>query len=139
MAYISFTDDIGAATLDNGKGDPASRFANWMPMTRPVGEAQTRQSDGRRIMYRLRDDYGASFEFRFIPYAKVATADRLIYHLLNGGACVLYTDDSALRSYTAYLAPGTEPQFTMTDPKFREYTLSLSVINGAAARMECTY
>lgn len=145
---ISFTDTIGAATLTNGKPFPGDRFANWTPLSRPFGESASRQSDGRITRFRLRDDFGASFELRGIPVRTtgalrlVDIADRLVYHLLNGGTCTVNTGDAESNSYaTCSLMPETEPQLQLSDPQALEYTLSVSLLNvaGSPVRMVCHY
>lgn len=69
-------------------------------------------------------------------------ADRLKYHLLNGGTCTVYTNDAAASSYaTCGLKPGTTPQLTLSDRRTLEYTLSLQLINlaGSPARFLAAY
>lgn len=146
MATIAFTDATGAATLDTGKPAPANRFVNWTPMTRPMGEAAHRQSDGARTMIVLREQYGATFEVRFITDRVVgavrplAIADRLVAHLYRGGTCTVTTGDVNAAVYTCSLMPGMEPQLTMADPRLREFTLTLPLINvGSAVPMTCYY
>lgn len=148
MAEITFTDAIGAATLRNAYGAPADRFANWTPITRPVGDSAVAQGTGARSMFRFRDDYMASFELRGISshatsgVAPIDVADRLIYHLLNGGTCSVATEDADANTYaTCGLAPGADPQLQLADPQNLEYTLTLTLINLAAvpARMVCRY
>lgn len=147
-AQISFTDAIGAAVLHNRRPAPAGRFANWTPSSAPVGPTATRQSDGALHVFRFRDDFGASFELRGIPIERVAgvsmvdVADRLIYHLRNGGTCQVETGDVLGSTYaTCGLAPGSSPSLALADPRVLEYTLALSLINRAAVpvRMVCYY
>lgn len=99
-------------------------------------------------MFRLRTDYGASFELRHIPIASVGgvrnveVADRLIAHLLGGGTCTVNTGDSGSASYTTCgLMPGTQPTLTQMNVATLEYSLSLSLINlaGSPAAMFCRY
>lgn len=137
---ITFTDAGGATTLKNGKPSPGDRFANWVPMSRPVGDAAFRLSDGAMTKIRIRTDYGASFELRNIPIAAVGgvrlveIADRLVAHLMNGGTCAVNTGDSIASSYaTCGLMPGTMPTLAQNDPALLEYTLSLSLINLAGS------
>lgn len=145
---ITFTDTVGAATLKNGKTSPADRFANWVPMSRDVGDSAPRMSDGAITMFVYRTDYGASFELRNIPIAAVGgvrlveVADRLIRHLLRGGQCAVNTGDSASSAYaTCGLMPGTTPSLSQSNPKLLEYSLSLSLINlaGSPVAMVCRY
>lgn len=145
VTSITFTDTIGAATLTNGKSYPANRFANWAPMTRPIGDTVHRQSDGVPTHFNLRTQYGASFELRMIPQRTVsatrmdAIANRLINHLLRGGSCTVNTGDTDTAAYsTCYLWPGSEPSLTLSDPNQLEYTLSLMLFNTSTA-MVCHY
>src|SRR4051794_17818472 len=116
MASISFTDAFGSATLTNGKPSPADRFANWTPKSVPFGDAANRQSDGALTRLKLRDDYGATFDLTMIPVATSGgnrladIADRLCYHLQNGGTCTVTTGDVDANAYaTCGLMPGTTP------------------------------
>jgi hypothetical protein len=145
---ITFTDAIGAATLKNGKPVPGDRFSAWTLRSVPVGDFAHRQSDGALSRFKVRDDYGVSFELRAIPVRTtggvrlVDIADRLVYHLLNGGTCTVNTGDTASSSYaTLGLMPGTEPQLTLSDPRMLEYTLAVSLINlaGSPVRLVCYY
>lgn len=145
---ISFTDTIGAATLSNGKTAPADRFSSWLPKSLPMGDAIERDSDGARIMFQTRDDWGVTFELRRIPsqtaggVSMFEIADRLRRHLLMGGTCTVNTGDAGSRSYaTCGLMPGTEPQLTQTDARAIEHTLSLALINlaGSPTQMICRY
>jgi hypothetical protein len=148
VAYITFTDDIGAATLNNGKPAGANRFSNWVPNSVPVGDAAERDSDGALIMMQIRDDWGATFELRGIRAAVVAgvsmldVADRLRRHLRRGGQCAVHCEDAADHVYaTCGLAPGTTPTLAQTDRRTLEHALSLALINlaGAPTQMICHY
>lgn len=145
---ITFTDTIGAATLNNGKPGPAARFSNWVPTSNPVGDSVEIDATGQRVMFQIRDDFGATFELRHIPSETASgvsmadVADRLRRHLLMGGTCAIYTEDAASSTYaTCGLAPGSTPQLTMTDARTIEYTLALAVINLAVSpvQMICHY
>jgi hypothetical protein len=145
---ITFTDDVGAATLKNGKTSPGDRFANWVPMKRPIGDVSYRLSDQAMTRFRTSWQYGASFELRNIPMATISSvrlvevADRYIAHLLNGGTCAVNTGDASSSAYaTCGLMPGTTPSLTLTDPRLLEYALSVSLINlaGSPVQMVCRY
>lgn len=72
----------------------------------------------------------------------VDVADRLVYHLLNGGTCAVYTNDVATSAYaTCGLRPGTTPSLSLTDRRALEFTLSVDLINlaGSPARMSAYY
>lgn len=146
---ITFTDAIGAASLTNEKPAPGDRFSGWHPITRPGGgEGVNRQSDQLLVMMRVRDDYMCRFELRGIPSTRTGgvaptdLADRLIYHLMNGGTCVVNTGDAQANSYaTCSLRKGFVPTLTLTDEALLEYTLTLELVNvaGSPARMVCRY
>lgn len=136
MAFIEFTDDIGAATLTNRKPAPANRFANWNPDSIPVGDSANRDSDDALFMFSYHDNWTASFELRGIPMAPVGgvsmvdVADRLRRHLRRGGTCAVSTEDVDGHSYaTCGLAPSAMPQLVQSDSRTLEYTLSLSLVN----------
>lgn len=147
MATTIVFNDGASATLKNGKTSPADRFANWVQMSRPVGDAVYRLSDGAMTRIALRTDYGAAFELRNIPVATVSSvrlvevADRLILWLLKGNTCTINTGDSSSSSYTAGLMPGTMPSLRQSNSGLLEYDLSLSVINlaGSPSAMVCRY
>lgn len=145
---ITFVDSIGAATLKNGKTSPADRFANWTPITTPIGDTAFRLSDQALTRFRTSTSYSASFELRYIPIAAVAgvrlveVADRLRAHLLNGGTCAVNTGDAESSSYaTCGLMPGSAPMLAQASAGPLEYTLSLALINLAASpvQMVCRY
>jgi hypothetical protein len=72
----------------------------------------------------------------------VDVADRLIYHLQNGGTCAVYTGDARDSSYaTCAIRAGTTPQLALSDRRAMEFTLSLDLINVAASpvRMSAYY
>lgn len=72
----------------------------------------------------------------------VEIADRLRYHLLNGGTCAVQPGDVAGSQYaTCGLKPGTVPQLQLSDRRAMEFTLSLQLINlaGSPVRMMAHY
>lgn len=145
-ASISFTDAIGAAVLTNGKPMPGGRFSAWTPNTVAVGDAAELQSTGARVMFKIRDDYTASFELRGIPCDSTSglldIADRLTNWLESGGTCAVATGDAVGSTYaTCGIAKGAKPTLKMSDPKNIEYTLTLALVNlaGTPVRMVCRY
>lgn len=136
---IAFTDGTGAATLTNGKTAPADRFANWVPDVVSFGASESTLADGITHEVRLRTDYLASFELPLIPASSLDVAIRLKLWLLAGNTCTVNTGDTSARSYTARLAPGTVPEIVNADDRRLWYTLRLTVKNGSAAPMLCTY
>lgn len=69
-------------------------------------------------------------------------ADRLRFHLRNGGTCAVQTSDAAASAYaTCSIAPGAVPQLTLTDKRALEYTLALPLLNtaGSPVQMVCRY
>jgi hypothetical protein len=142
MASISFTDEVGAAALTNGVPAPGDRFTGWTPMTRPVGPRETSRGTGRLFRFVFRRDYGARLTLGEIPQASLDVADRLVAFLLAGGVVSVDTGDSDGNVYaTCVLAPETEPELAMEDRHDLTYSLSLALVNVAAApvRMLCNY
>lgn len=137
---ITWTDGGGAATLTNGKPVPADRFIGWTPMS-PVQKAEADSlGTGQPYPYVFRTDYGASFSLPMIPNTSQATALRLIRWLESGGVVTVNTGDVANRTYTScFLPKGSHPSFTLSDRRFLEYTLSLTLLNTAAADMLAIY
>ena len=145
MASITFTDGTGAATLDNGltgsAGGVGSRFAEWVPFTRRVGERATALGTGASYAFTFRIDYGATFTMRDLPNTGLAIALRLVRHLEGGGTCTVTTSDAASRAYTTCsIDPeGQSPALAFQDAQFLTYSLSLSLINLSGADMLCEY
>lgn len=148
MGYITFNDGADRILHATPAGPPR-RLCNWVTLTRPIGAASHRQSDGARTMVVTRTQYGASFELRHLSVREIAAfygnarmsevADRLVAHLLRGNACTVVTEDVDNNVYTCSLMPGTEPQLALADPRNLEYTLSLSLISSGGAAMVCHY
>lgn len=142
MASLSFNDGT-AATLDNGTTGVAagvgSRFANWVPFTRRIGDAAVALASGTRSMFTFRIDYGAAFEMRDLPNSTQEVAMRLIRHLEAGNTVTVTTSDTGARTYTAKLDPQGAVSLEFQDPTFLTYTLKLSLINDSAADMLCLY
>lgn len=133
MAKITFTDDVGTATLQSAQPAPANRFRNWVPITRPIGTSLPRQSDGHLYTFTTRIQYGASFELHGISGIGVGSmveiADRLRYWLMAGGECHVYTEDYAGDQYDCTLMPDSQIQIRLEDSALLEYMMSLSLIN----------
>lgn len=144
MASITFTDSGGTATLDNGLASTASgvgsRFANWTPFTRRVGDRAVALATGAVSHFTFRIDYGAQFSMRDLPVTTQATALRLIRHLQGGGVCTVTTGDTSSRIYTnCSIDPEGDVTLSFQDSTFLTYELSLSLINLSAADMLCYY
>lgn len=146
MAYITFTDSTGAATLRNGMPAPADRFAAWTPLPEPIGDTAVLAGSGETVMFRRRLQQGATFELRKITAREVsgvrplAIAARLRAHLMAGGRCTVYCEDLDAHVYECGMAPGQIPQLRQSNATPVEFTLSLGLINlGDTAMMECYY
>lgn len=146
MATITFTDGTGAATLDNSttaiSTGVGSRFADWTPFQRPIGPRIPALGTGRPYQFRFRTDYGASFTMTDIPNTSMATMLRCQEWLLRGEAVTVNTGDAANRSYTTcYLAPDGDVTITLQDKNLLLYSMSFTLINGAASptAMLCLY
>ena len=114
-AFISFTDGIGVAQLDNGTtaigGGYGSHFVNWTSESIPIGVAKNALATGQRAMFVFRTEYTAEFELQDIPNANTAILDRLIAWLLLGGQCSVTCGDSTSAVYpTCGLAEGATPK-----------------------------
>jgi hypothetical protein len=136
---IAFTDELGAATLTNGKPVPADRFRNWTPDVDPIGPTVPALGTGILFHWNHRTDYLATLELHHIRPAQHAVALRLKEYLQTGGTCTIATGDSAGNTYTCRLAPGTTPTLRQTDPVNVEYVLSLAVKHTASAPLVCLY
>lgn len=67
MASILFTDADGTWKLTNGKPYPADRFSSWTTDSVPVGDTAVALADAAITRFRVRNDYGVTFELRHIP------------------------------------------------------------------------
>lgn len=131
---IVFNDGSGATTITA----VAPRFQNWLPDTAPIGPNETALGTGQLFQWVYRTDFSASFELPYIPAARLPDLQRLKVWLLTGGTITVNTADLSSNSYTASLKPGTTPSWKL-DQKLLEYTLSIAVINAAAAPLTCQY
>ncbi len=144
-SFISFTDGIGAAQLDNGTtaiaGAVGSRFMNWVSESIPVGVAKTALGTGQRSMFIFRTDYVATFDLQDIPNANVTILDRLVAWLLAGNTCVVTCNDSTSGVYTCGLAEGATPSKKMFNKIDQTWALTLKLVNvgGSPAPMTCIY
>lgn len=143
MAYITFTDGTGAATLTpypNAGNAAGKRFRAWEPFQRPFGEGAWALGSGRHYRWSFRTDYGASFELPGIPSDDLDVALRLQAHLLGGGSCTVYTLDANGATYSnCYLAPDADVTIQREDPRFVEYTVALALVNLDGDPMLCEY
>lgn len=134
-ARITFTDIVGAATLQSDWPEPGDVFGAWTPTSVPVGQSGHAQDDATPSHSRTSWRYGATFEVRGLGMGAAGAsaldiADRLIGHLLSGGTCGVTTEDALGSTYaTCGLMPDTEPALALANPRTIEYTLSLALIN----------
>jgi len=131
---IVFNDGSGATTITA----VAPRFQNWIPDSAPVGPNETALGTGQLFQWVYRTDYSAAFEMPYIPAARLPDLQRLKLWLLSGGTITVNTADLSANSYTVSLKPGTVPSWKL-DQKLLEYTLSIAVLNQAAAPLICIY
>ena len=136
MAYpsIVFDDGSGATTITS----LVPRFQNWIPDTTPIGPNETALGTGQTFQWAYRTDYSATFDMGVIPPASLPDLQRLKVWLLTGGTITINTADLSAHSYTVTLKPGSIPSWKL-DQKLLEYTLSLGVLNSAAAPLTCQY
>jgi hypothetical protein len=151
VAYITFTDALGAATLRPNvpAGALAGRLRGWTPLTGVVGDSAVALGTGLTFTFKYRTDYPASFTLPAISAhfdaslgaVPLEIADRLVAYLTAGGLCTLVTEDNAGSTYVVAIAPGTRPALRMSDPRLLEYELALTVIraDGVQAPMTCRY
>ena len=139
---ILFKDTIGLAVLHNMKPFPADRFSGWTPDSIPVGASKQRLSDEQTFMFRTSDRNSLSLTVPGLPsrqpfadpngYTPTDIATRLIYHLTNGGKCIVHTGDANNATYgPCAIAPGTKPQLSPSNKQLLENTLSLQLISVA--------
>lgn len=137
---ITWTDAGGAATLTNGKPVPADRFTGWTPGSPVVKAEAASLATGQPFPFVFRNDYTATFALDKIPNTSQATVLRLIRWLESGGVVTVNTGDAASRTYAScYLPVGVRPGFALSNPRFLEYTLTLTLANIAGADMLCAY
>lgn len=137
---ITFTDDIGEATLASPAPAPGSRFAGWTPGVNKIGPKDVVLGTGRTNVFNFRTDYLASFQINYLTSAQLVVVHRLIEHLQTTDAEVVVTlEDDSEHEYTCVLAPGTVPQITFTDRRMLEYSLSLVLKNTEANPMIADY
>jgi hypothetical protein len=139
MASITWTDDDGTVTLDNGLPAPGNRFQGWEPSPEPVGPMH--YALGTQIPYKYLHarSYTAKFAMERIPSSREDDCQRLIDHLKSAGIVTIATDDINNAGYDCYLAPGATPSLSKPDPKDLRRTLALELINSVAVRMTCIY
>lgn len=141
MASIDWTDSTGAASLTNGHTGRLARFQGWTPLPATIAD-DAEALTGTRYAFVFAQCYDATFRLELIPDASVPTVARLIRHLLNAGTVSVTTGDTAARVYATCQAPiDAPPVLEMTDRALREWTLTLTLRNTAAApgEMLCTY
>lgn len=137
---LAWTDGGGATSLTNGKPVPADRFTNWTPQSFSVKAEAESLATGQPFPFVFRTDFGSTFSLDKIPNTSQAAVLRLQRWLDGGGVVTVNTGDVASRSYaTCYQPKGARSSFTLTNAKTLEYTLSLTLINAAAADMLCIY
>lgn len=145
-SFVSFTDGVGAAQLDNGMtaiaGGAGSRFANWLSEDIPIGAAATSLGTGARAMFTFRTDHLATFDIIDIPNANVTILDRLVAWLLGGGQVSVTTGDSNAAVYaTCGLAEGFVPKKAIYNAIDQTWKLTLKLVNlaGSPVNMSCIY
>jgi hypothetical protein len=131
-AILTWTDDVGAATLQDWAPGAGSYLCAYVPRTDPIGQGRTLLATGARVFWRYRTDYTANVELRLLPVSALPLVNRLRAHLLNGGTIALDTGDGTNTYATLGLAPESDPDLRLADPRRRLYTFGFRVINLAA-------
>lgn len=145
-AFISFTDGIGAAQLDNGYTAVAagvgSHFKSWTSDSLSVGPEVNALGTGALTKFVFRTDYVASFELTDIPNANTTILDRLIAWLRGGGVVSVTCGDTLGSVYgTCCLAPGAKVTKKMDNKNDITWTLTVTLLNvaGSPGPMICVY
>lgn len=119
---------------------PSDRFTGWTPQSPVVKAEADSLGTAQPYPFVFRTDYAVTFSLDKIPNTSQATVLRLIRWLEAGGVVTVNTGDASNRTYAScYLPKGAHPSFTQTDKRFLEYTLSLTLVNVAAADMLAIY
>lgn len=136
MAKIDFTDTVGAATLRNRFPAPANRFSNWTPITRPVGDSVSKLSDGGRVMFRHRTDYGAAFDLAGIPVVHSRPPWRVSVTINPvGGTLVAGTYYYVVTAFLpdGQTGPSTEVVVVTSGAMTNSFTVTVPAIAGATS------
>jgi hypothetical protein len=130
MAYIGFNDGSGYVELRGRLPAPLNRFRSFSPTSQPVGPSVTRLSDGTRSLWEYRTDELVSLELPFITprvhsgESGTARAQRLILHLMRGGAVDVAVEDGTTAINSCRLAEGSTPALVLESPQDRFFTFS---------------
>lgn len=122
-ATITWTDSIGAGTLTALGG----RFNGWTPLPGLLADTAIRAGSGARDVFEIREIRRVRLTCPFLN-TDMATAERLVLHLLRGGTCSLNTADTTTPSPLAYddmgLAGETEPELSQLTSDTLDYALT---------------
>jgi hypothetical protein len=136
MAGITFNDGTGSVTLRGVFAAPFDRFRNFAPTVMPVGPTVTRLSDGARSLWEYRTDHLVSLQLPYI-LARVyggesgtARAQRLMLHLMRGGAVDVLVEDGTTAANSCRLAEGSTPTLELEDPRVMSYTFAATFRSG---------
>jgi hypothetical protein len=139
---ITWTDGVGAATLNNGKPVPADRFSQWEPSSPLVGAEEEALGTGQLYTFTFRTEYLVTFELRMIPQSSMALMLRLQRWLSIGGTVSVNTGDASSHVYaTCCRQKGTDSKPRLTDAKNLEYSMSFALRNVAGSPVDfiCAY
>lgn len=138
---ITWTDDLGPATLANGIPEPGDRFSGWTTLTTEKGARVSAVALGTGITsaWNHRTDYGAKFSLNFIEITFQQTAARLKEHLEGGGVVTVTTGDNSNNTFDCTIWPGSEVTISAPDKTDFRFSVALSVRNTASAHMICIY
>lgn len=128
--------DGSAATLENVA---SAGFIGWTPLPDLIGPKYAPLGTGRIIAWTHRTDYCVSFRLTQIPRIRLALIDRLFRHLMTGGDVTVNVGDPGAHVYTCHLRAGTTPSIEGPDPKTKEYSIALELVNNAAAPLVAEY
>lgn len=139
---VGFTDGVGAATLSNQKPVPGDRFARWEASSPTICDQEEALGTGQLFAFTFRSDHLVTFQVTQIPVSQLSIMLRLQRHLTSGGTVSVNTGDASSRVYaTCCLQKGADPSPKLTDPKEREYTVTLALrdVSGSPVDMLCAY
>jgi hypothetical protein len=102
----------------------------------PVGPTVTRLSDGTRSLWEYRTDHLVSLQLPYISprvyggESGTARAQRLILHLMRGGAVDVLAEDGVTPANSCRLAEGATPTLELDDPQAMLYAFAATFRSG---------
>lgn len=129
MAYVAWTDEIGSASLSNGKPGPARRFTGYVADIDRVRDTRAALGTGQSHEFVYRKDYTAKLVIDKIPVSSKLLMLRFKDYAMQGCEFYLHTEDAADRVHVVRVRPGTEIEFAQDDAAMLEERLTMQVIS----------